>query len=92
MEWIYETLDRFWLAYAVIFILTGIVYKVAFARRLPVLKALIIYLFLAAGCYLFTIMHFLRFPVVLALAGTVVLIIIARLRMTATNRKREDAS
>ena len=75
------------IAYVVILLLTGIVYKVAFARKLPLLKQLIIYLALAFGCLMLLFFHFMGLPIVPALAATVVLILVARLRMGTGNQK-----
>lgn len=91
MEWIYTTFNQFWPAYIIILIMTAIIFKVAFARKLPILKSIIVYVVLAIGCYLFTIMHILRFPVMPALAMTLVIIVIARLRMWTIDRKRSDS-
>lgn len=92
MEWVYTTFNQFWPSYIVIFILTAIIYKVAFAIRLPLLKSVIIYVLLAVGCYLFTIMHLFRFPIIPALAITVAIIVVARLRMIGRDRKRSRGS
>lgn len=88
LEWVYTTFDSFWITYVIILIMTAIIFKVAFARRLPILKTMIIYIVLAAGCYLFTIMHIFRFPVMPALAITLVLIVVARVRMALSDRER----
>lgn len=90
LEWVYTTFDSFWVSYVITLIMTAIIFKVAFARRLPVLKTVIIYIVLAAGCYLFTIMHILRFPVIPALAITLVVIVIARVRMAISGRERRE--
>ncbi|GGE22835.1 hypothetical protein GCM10011571_26130 [Marinithermofilum abyssi] len=73
-------------AYLVIFVLTGIIYKVAFARKLPVLKSLIVYAVLAVGCVLFWLMFLLRFPIMEILLVTNAMIIIARIRMAMIRR------
>lgn len=88
MEWIYATFDNFWTAYIVILMMTAIIFNVAFARRLPILKTVVVYIVLAIGCYLFTIMHIFRFPVIPAMAITLVIIVVARLRMVISDRNR----
>ena len=87
MGLIKEWLTNPTIAYVVILLLTGIVYKVAFARKLPLLKQLIIYVALALGCVMLLFFHFMGLPIVPALAATVVLIVVARLRMGAGNQK-----
>ncbi|MFC4076581.1 YlaH-like family protein [Salinithrix halophila] len=74
------------LSYLVILAMTAIIYKVAFARRLPVLKSLIVYMVLAIGCVLFWILFYLRFPILEILSVTVILIAIARIRMGISHR------
>lgn len=86
MDWIYSTFNHFWITYFVILMMTAIIFKVAFARRLPILKTIVVYAVLAIGCYFFTIMHILRFPVMPALAITLVIIAVARLRMVVSDR------
>ncbi|MED0768448.1 YlaH-like family protein, partial [Bacillus atrophaeus] len=39
-----------WLLYGTIFVLAVIVFKLGFAKRLPILKSAVVYLFLALGC------------------------------------------
>lgn len=89
MEMINQALDRPVVAYFVILILTAIVYKVVFARPLPPLKALVVYLFLALGCFLLLLFHMLRFPIVPILVISVVLIGVARLRTAMWERKSQ---
>lgn len=83
-EWLHQS---FWGAYGVILVLTAIVYKVVFARPLPVLKQLIVYLALVAGCFLLLLFHLLGFPIIPILIGTVILMIVARIRMMMTARQ-----
>ncbi|PTM59275.1 YlaH-like family protein [Desmospora activa] len=80
-----------WAGYLVILVLTAIVYKVAFARKLPILKAAVVYLVLALGCVLFWVMFMLGFPILEILLVTVLLIAVARIRMATGNRNAEDA-
>lgn len=88
MEWVYTTFNHFWTAYLLILIMTGVIYKVAFARKIPLLKTVLVYVVLAIGCYFFTIMHIFRFPVMPALAITLVIIVLARIRMAISNRNK----
>lgn len=90
LDWIYTVFDHFWKAYIVILVMTAVIFKVAFARKLPILKAVVVYLVLAIGCYFFAIMHILRFPVIPALAITLVIIAVARLRMVISDRNPSE--
>ncbi|SDW07090.1 YlaH-like protein [Marininema mesophilum] len=78
------------LAYLLILVLTSIIYKVAFARRLPILKAAVVYVVLAIGCILFWALFFLKFPMIEILSVTVVMIAIARIRMGTNHRKEQE--
>ncbi|OYD07822.1 YlaH-like family protein [Paludifilum halophilum] len=77
-------------AYLSILVMTAVIYKVAFARKLPILKSLIVYLVLAFGCVLFWFLFILRFPIIEILLVTVVMIVIARIRMWMTDRKQKS--
>jgi len=89
MEIVNQALEQPVVAYFVILILTGIVYKVAFARPLPPLKAFVVYVFLAAGCLLLLLVHLLRFPIVPILVISVLLIAVARIRMAMVEKKSQ---
>lgn len=67
--------------YFIILVLSVVIYKVAFARKLPPLKSLVVYFVLALGCVLFWIMQLAQFPMIQALLITVVLIVVTRLRL-----------
>ncbi|QKI83770.1 hypothetical protein GXN75_11345 [Kroppenstedtia eburnea] len=69
--------------------MTAIVYKVAFARKLPILKTLLVYLVLAVGCVMLWVMFILRFPIIQILGITLLMIVLARIRMWMGNRKKE---
>jgi hypothetical protein len=74
--------------YLIILVLTAIVYKTAFARPLPLLKNVLVYLVMAAGCLLLTMFHYMRFPMIPVLALTVIMIAVTRLRLWI-GRKQE---
>ncbi|SMO48891.1 YlaH-like family protein [Melghirimyces algeriensis] len=78
-------------SYLVIVALTAVVYKVAFARRLPILKSLVVYLVLALGCVLLWVMFYLQFPIVEILVITLIMIALARIRMGAGAQKKADS-
>lgn len=79
-----------WANYLIILILTGVIYQTAFARSLPLLKSLIVYIVLAIGCYLLLIFDILGFPIIPSLFITIVLIVITRVRLSVTRRKQEE--
>ncbi|MBA4494284.1 hypothetical protein H1191_08195 [Paenactinomyces guangxiensis] len=73
--------------YVIILVLTGIIYKTAFARKLPILKSLVVYVVLALGCLLLALFHYMGLPIIPALFATVILIIITRVRLYYSKRK-----
>ncbi len=68
-----------WLLYLTICLLSIIVYKLGFARKLPLLKSLIVYTFLILGC---TILSFLGvfLPIAEGLIVAALILIIYRVR------------
>ncbi len=65
----------------VLAILLGATYKLGFARKLPLLKSLIVYFVLVLGAIpLYALMVF-GLPMIPALAVAVVILLIARFRM-----------
>ncbi|MGA9172655.1 MAG: YlaH-like family protein [Thermoactinomyces sp.] len=75
--------------YLIILVLTAIIYKTAFAVRLPVLKSVLVYVCLALGCGLLTLFHYMNFPMIPALAVTVILIAVTRLRLYMVRKQNE---
>ncbi|THE11148.1 hypothetical protein E1I69_16020 [Bacillus timonensis] len=73
--------------YAVILLLTIIVFRLGFAKKLPLLKNIVIYACLALGC---TILTFLGafLPIAEGLAITAAILLIYKLRLHQT-KKRE---
>lgn len=80
----------FYGVYAVVLVLTAIIYQTAFARKLPLLKQLIVYLVLALGCFLLVIFHYMGLPIIPALSCTVVLIAATRARLSYLRRKNQS--
>lgn len=88
-EWLTWLRSQPLLSYLIILIMTAIVYKVAFARELPILKSVLVYLVLAVGCVMFWVMFILRFPIVQILGVTLIMILLARIRMWMGNREKK---
>ncbi|GAB7387690.1 hypothetical protein BSNK01_15270 [Bacillaceae bacterium] len=88
MEEFAQTLQAFVVKYAyyVIFVLTACVYKLGFARKLPLFKSLIIYFLLALGCVPLTILYSFGLPVVGSLLVAVALLVIVRV-----SRKKSES-
>ncbi|MCP8616076.1 YlaH-like family protein [Salirhabdus salicampi] len=77
----------FWLLYLTIYIFSFITYKLGFARKLPLLKAFIIYMLLAIGCYVITIFAILL-PMAEVLVISAVVLGIYRYRLHTERSKR----
>jgi len=89
-----QWLDQFpiWVSYLVILLFSGVIYQTAFARPLPLLKNLVIYLALAIGSYLLLIFHILGFPIIPSLLIAVGLIIVTRIRLFFTKKEEKRDS
>jgi hypothetical protein len=77
----------FWPAYFIILILVGIIFKTIFAKSLPLLKSIVVYIFMAIGCLLITLFHIMQFPMILALFFTVILIVVTKIRLQYSKSK-----
>jgi hypothetical protein len=69
-----------WMLYLTIVVLSIIVYKLGFAKELPILKSMIIYLFLILGCTILT--FFAAFlPIAEGLVVAALVLIIYKIRL-----------
>jgi hypothetical protein len=78
-----------WSLYFIILVFSVVIYKVAFARRLPPLKSLVVYFVLAVGCVLFWIMQLAQFPMIQSLLITVVIIVVTRVRLWYSKKQEK---
>ncbi|MEC1670274.1 YlaH-like family protein [Bacillus mojavensis] len=80
-----------WLLYGTIFVLAVIVFKLGFAKRLPVLKSAVVYLFLALGC---TVLTFLGvfLPVAEGLVVAALILIIYKIRLYQSKKEQSAKS
>ncbi|QUF66926.1 YlaH-like family protein [Bacillus atrophaeus] len=76
-----------WLLYGTIFVLAVIVFKLGFAKRLPILKSAVVYLFLALGC---TVLTFLGvfLPVAEGLVVAALILIIYKIRLHQSKKEQ----
>ncbi|PLR84065.1 hypothetical protein CVD25_12905 [Bacillus canaveralius] len=77
-----------WMLYITIIALAIIVYKLGFAKKLPLTKSIVIYIFLVLGC---TILTFLGvfLPVAEGLVVAAIILIIYKIRLH--QQKKQDA-
>lgn len=73
--------------YYVVFVLTAIVYQLGFARRLPWMKTLVVYLFLAIGCIPLTVLAG-KLPIIESLGITIVFLILVHIRRRQSKASR----
>ncbi len=78
-----------WLLYGTILVLAIIVFKLGFARRLPILKALVIYLFLIFGCTFLTFLG-IFLPVAEGLVVAAAILIIYKIRLHRAKKKEQS--
>jgi YlaH-like protein len=79
-----------WLQYVYIVILAAIVYKLGFAKKLPLLKNIVIYICLLIGCFVMLIFSY-ALPIAEGLAGAAVLLIIYKIRLHQTKKHQAEA-
>ncbi|MBM7703367.1 hypothetical protein JOC83_002214 [Bacillus iocasae] len=79
-----------WFLYFTIFALSVVVYKLGFARKLPVLKSVVIYTFLALGCTVLTFLG-IFLPVTEGLVVAALVLIIYKVRLHQSKKQEANA-
>jgi hypothetical protein len=79
-----------WLQYLYIVILSAIVYKLGFAKKLPLLKNIVIYLCLFIGCFIMLILSY-ALPIAEGLAGAALLLILYKIRLHQSKKQQTEA-
>lgn len=85
----FGTNNIFWFFYILNLILSVIVYKLGFARRLPLLKSMIVYIFLAIGSIIPTFMSLIKFPMAESLLILSVIFGIYRFRLYRARQAKQ---
>ncbi|MBD1380937.1 YlaH-like family protein [Metabacillus arenae] len=80
-----------WLLYFTILGLSIIVYKLGFAKKLPILKSALIYLFLALGCTVLTFLG-IFLPVAEGLVVAALILIIYKIRLHRAKKEERTIS
>nr|WP_239549192.1 YlaH-like family protein [Scopulibacillus daqui] len=75
--------------YFTIVVLSIIVYKLGFAKKLPILKSAVVYCLLLIGCLILTILA-LQLPIVGSLFFAAIVLIIYKLRLKASKKNNES--
>ncbi len=91
-RYIYENMPNYdaagYVVFILVFILSAIVFKLGFARELPLLKNIIIYIFLFGGCIMLTFFAFFL-PMIEGLMVAALILVVYKSRMW--REKREEA-
>jgi hypothetical protein len=75
-----------WFLYLTIFSLSILVYKLGFAQKLPILKSVLIYLFLGFGCTVLTFLG-IFLPVTEGLVVAALILIIYKVRLYQSKKQ-----
>lgn len=79
-----------WLLYLTICLLCIIVYKLGFARKLPLLKSLVVYAFLLFGCSILTFLGVVL-PITEGLVVAALILIVYRIRRHFEHKEEAKA-
>ncbi|MDV2582273.1 YlaH-like family protein [Alkalibacillus haloalkaliphilus] len=82
----------FWLLFLTIAVFAVITYKLGFAKQLPVLKSLIVYILLVIGCFLLMLFAILSLPIVEVLIIISLVLGIYRFRLHRERKEQEASS
>ena len=94
-RYIYENMPNYdaagYVVFILVFILSAIVFKLGFARELPLLKNIIIYIFLFVGCIMLTFFA-LFLPMIEGLIVAALILIVYKSRMWREKREEQKAT
>lgn len=79
-----------WLQYLFIVILTVIVFRLGFAKKLPLLKNIVIYVSLSIGCFILLFFSF-SLPVAESLSVAALILIIYKIRLHNSKNVETEA-
>ncbi|WP_377889433.1 YlaH-like family protein [Alkalihalobacillus sp. R86527] len=85
-----NTVLGFYLLYAIIVILSIVVYRLGFAKKLPILKNAVIYITLIIGCLPLTFFG-IGLPVAEGLVAAAVVLIIYKVRLKQSKKNQNEA-
>jgi len=80
-----------WMLYLTIFALSVLVYKLGFAKKLPILKSAVIYTFLALGCTVLTFLG-IFLPVAEGLVVAALVLIIYKIRLYQAKKQEANSN
>lgn len=80
----------FWAFFIVNYVLAAIAYKLGFARDLPLLKSLFVYIMLAIGTFILTIFSILQYPMTETLLIISAVLAVYRFRLHRERKARNE--
>ncbi|APH05396.1 YlaH-like family protein [Bacillus weihaiensis] len=90
---LYQVVDHpklgMWMLYITILLLSILVYKLGFAQKLPILKSVVIYTFLALGCTVLTFLG-IFLPVAEGLVVAALILIIYKIRLHQSKKQEAE--
>lgn len=84
-----KTQNLFWAFYVLNLIFSIIAYKLGFARELPLVKSIIVYILLTIGVFLITIFSIMELPMTESLIIISIVLAIYRFRLHRERKQRE---
>lgn len=80
----------YWILYVLNLIFGAIAYKLGFARSLPLLKSVIVYIMLAVGTYILTIFSIFKLPITESLIIISLVLAIYRFRLHLQRKSKQN--
>lgn len=82
----------FWILFGLNLIFGAISYKLGFARKLPLLKDVFVYIMLAVGTYILTIFSIFGLPITESLVIIAIVLAIYRFRLHQQRKERNKSN
>ncbi|WP_349410360.1 YlaH-like family protein [Pseudalkalibacillus sp. SCS-8] len=80
-----------WFLYLTVLFLSILVFKLGFSRKLPIIKAAIVYIFLALGCTILTFFA-VFLPVTEGLMVAAAILVIYKVRLHQSKKEQSESS
>ncbi|HLR62253.1 MAG TPA: YlaH-like family protein [Lentibacillus sp.] len=84
-----DSINIYWVFYVINLILAGIAYKLGFAKDLPVLKSVLVYMMLAAGMLILNLFSMVGYPITDSLVVICLVLGIYRYRLHRERKAKQ---
>lgn len=84
------SINLFWVFYVLNFIFGVIAYKLGFAKKLPLMKSVVIYILFAVGVYIITIFSIFQMPITESLIIISAVLAIYRIRLHNQRKNKNN--